>query len=182
MPFRAVAATTGFALLLLTGGCHQIKVKTEGDAAADFSARKTYAWGHGAGLDTGDPRFDSPQMQTHIRSVVETILAAKGFTKAEAGDPDFVIEYAANIGVASSTITRRGHSDSGMQDWRWTGTTTDDYEKGTLVMRMAEPTTGRSLWRAVASGVLRDQADAAERREGMGKVLRKMLRQFPPEP
>lgn len=179
---KTVAATTCFALLLLTGGCSPIKVQTRYDAAADFSARKTYAWRSGSSnLDTGDPRFDNPQMGMQIRSVVEIVLADKGFEKAGSGDPDFVIECVASIGSGSSTVTRSFYSDDSVQDWRWMGSNTVDYEKGALVLEMTAPTTGRSLWRAAASGVLKKQADAVERRERLGKALREMLDHFPPE-
>jgi hypothetical protein len=179
---RAVAITTCLGLLLLTGGCRPIKVQTGVDPAADFSARKTYAWRGDPTFDTGDPRFDNPQMGRQIRQVVEAELAAKGFQKTDSGSPDFLVECVGGVGAGSSTVTRFIRRDDSVQDWRWTGSNTIDYEKGMVVLNMSDPTTGRSLWRAAASGVLKEQADAAERRERLANVLRKMLEHFPPEP
>jgi hypothetical protein len=179
---RGVAITACVVLLLLTGGCRPIKVQTGCDPAADFSTRKTYAWRGSSNLDTGDPRFDNPRMGMEIRQVVETVMAAKGFERSDTGDPGFLIECLGGVGSGSSTVNRFIVRDDSVQDWRWTGSNTVDYEKGMLVLNISDPTTGRSLWRAVASGVLKKQADAAERREGLAKALRKMLDPFPPEP
>jgi hypothetical protein len=179
---RAVAIATCLALLLLTGGCRPIKIQTGCDPAADFSTRRTYAWRGSPNFDTGDPRFDSPRMGVQIREVVDSVLAAKGFERTDTGDPRFLIECVGGVGSGSSTVNRFIARDDSVQDWRWTGSNTVDYEKGMVVLNMSDPTTGRSLWRAVASGVLKKQADAAERRERLGEALREMLDRFPPQP
>jgi hypothetical protein len=51
-----------------------------------------------------------------------------------------------------------------------------------LMLNMRDPTTGRSLWGTVPSGMLKKQANAAARRERLGEALRKMFDPFPPEP
>jgi hypothetical protein len=121
-------------------------------------------------------------MEQQIRRVVETALTAKGFEKAEAGEPGFLIEYAAGIGSGSSTVRRSFRPEDSRKDWRWTGSNTASYEKGILMLEMSDPATGRPLWRAAASAVLKEQADAAARRKGVERVLRQMLDRFPPKP
>jgi uncharacterized protein DUF4136 len=167
--------------LLLTSGCHPISVKTGYDRGADFAGRRVYAWQAATKLDTGDPRFDTQQMERAIRGAADAMLAAKGFQKTDSANPDFLVGYAADIESGTSTVTRQRMLGDTSGEWAWTGSHTVDYESGALVLEMTDPTTKRILWRAVASAVVIERATAAERQERIGKAVRKMLVDFPPQ-
>ena len=166
--------------LLLVGGCHPITVKTGFDPGANFAGRKTYGWQPGAKLDTGNPRFDTPEFEAELRRTVDATLSGKGFRSSDSDHPDFLVGYTSKTKSASSTVTRERTFSTTGQDWQWTGSNTAHYEVGSLVLEMTEPGTSRLLWRAVASAVVIDRASAAERQERIGKAVRKMLDDFPP--
>ncbi len=170
-----------FSALLLTSGCHPISVNTGYDRDANFAGRRMYAWGAATKLDTGDPRFDTQQMEREIRSAVDATLAAKGFQKTDSANPDFLVGYAADVASGRSTVTRQRTLGDTSGEWAWTGSHTVDYETGALVLEMTDPTTKRILWRAVASAVVIERATAVERQERIGKAVRKMLDDFPPQ-
>ena len=167
--------------LLLTSGCHPISVKTGYDRGANFGSRRMYAWQAAAKLDTGDPRIDTQQMERAIRSAVDATLAAKGFQKTDSANPDFLVGYAADIESGTSTVTRQRTLGDTSGEWAWVGSNTVDYETGALVLEMTDPTTKRILWQAVASAVVIERATPAERQERIGKAVRKMLADFPPQ-
>src|SRR5262245_19129716 len=82
-------------MLLFTSGCHPISVKTDYDRSTSFAGRRTYAWHSDAKLETRDPRFDTPQIESEIRNGVDTALAPKGFQKTDTAEPDFFVGYEA---------------------------------------------------------------------------------------
>jgi uncharacterized protein DUF4136 len=167
--------------LLYTSGCHPISVKTDYHRGASFAGLRTYAWHAAAKVDTRDPRFDTPQIEREIRNGVDAALAAKGFRQTETVPPDFLVGYSAKLESGSSTVAiRRTLGDSSF-DWGWTSSHTVDYETGALMLEMTDPTTQRMLWRAVASAVVIEQATSTERQERIGKAVRKMLDDFPPQ-
>ena len=163
--------------LLLTAGCHPISVKTDYDHGVSFAHLRAYAWQAAAKLDTGDPRFDTRRIDGEIRNSVDTTLAAKGFQKTEAAQADFLVGYSATLSSGSNTVTRQ----QTVGDWTRTSSHTVDYETGALVLEMTDPAAQRTLWRADASAVVIEQASAAERQARIGKAVRKMLEDFPPQ-
>jgi len=175
------SAVYAFSALLLTSGCYPISVKTGYDRGANFAGRRMYAWDNAAKLDTGDSRIDTQQMERAIRGAVEATLAAKGFQQTDSANPDFLVGYSADIELGTSTVTRQRTLGDSTGEWAWTGSNTVDYETGALVLKMTDPTTKRILWEAVASAVVVERATSAERQERIGKAVRKMLADFPPQ-
>ena len=167
--------------LLLTNGCHPISVKTAYDHGANFAGRKIYAWQATTNLDTGDPRFDTQRMAREIRSTVEATLAAKGFQKTDSVHPDFLVGYAANIEFKANTLSDQRTFGNASWGWVRTDSKMADYETGALVLEMTDPITKRILWQAVASAVVMERASAVERQARIGKAVRKMLDDFPPQ-
>jgi len=167
--------------LLLASGCHPISIKTDYDRGANFAGRKMYAWQAATKLDTGDPRFDTRQIEREIRHGVDAVLAAKGFQETDAANPDFVVGYSADISSGTSTVAHQRTVGEASWGWVLTGSHTADYETGALLLEMTDPTTKRILWHAVASTVVIEHASAAERQARIGKAVRKMLDDFPPQ-
>lgn len=134
-----------FSALLLTSGCHSISVKTGYDRGANFAGRRTYAWQAATKLDTGDPRFDTQQMERAIRAAVDATLAAKGFQKTDSASPDLLVGYTADVESGTSTVNYQRTFVDPTGEWTrtWTGSHTADYETGALVLEMTDPTTKR---------------------------------------
>jgi uncharacterized protein DUF4136 len=176
---RALATVYPCAVLILSG-CHPITIKTDYNGTANFAALRTYAWQPDAKLDTGDPRFDTLQIDREIRAVVDAALAAKGMHKTESASVDFLVGYRASMASGSSTVTRQRQLGDTDASWGFVGSNTVDYETGTLVLEMTDPNTRQMLWRAGASAVVIEQISSSERRERIGKAVQKMMDKFPP--
>jgi uncharacterized protein DUF4136 len=176
---RALAIVFPCALLMLSG-CHPVTIKTDHNRTANFAALRTYAWQPGAKLDTGDPRFDSVQIDREIRAVVDTALAAKGLRKTESASVDVLVGYRAAMESGSSTVTRQRQFGDTDASWGFVGSNTVDFESGTLVLEMTDPNTRQMLWRANASAVVIEQATSTERRKRIREAVQKMIDKFPP--
>ena len=78
-------AATSIALAMI--GCSSVSVSSDYDPAVDFSKYKTYSWGT---MDNPNDALRNNQLVLQrVYNAIDTVLQAKGFTKAES-DPDFV--------------------------------------------------------------------------------------------
>ena len=80
-----ITHATAAILVALAAGCSSVTVKTDYDRSASFANLHTYAWRPGRPSPTGDPRFDSPELDAQIRAAVDRVLASKGYQLAGAG-------------------------------------------------------------------------------------------------
>ena len=174
-------------LLVALGGCSSIEVSNDYDASASFAAYRTYAWVPKPEERTGDLRLDSPLLHDRIREAVERHLAAKGYTKAESGSPDFLVTYhvAVKGKLNVSTISNYGYGP-GYRGARMAGpgTTTyvHEYEEGSLLVDIVDPTKRQLVWRGTARAEVPPTSTPEERTAKIDEAVGKILEGFPPKP
>ena len=162
--------------LLLVSGCTRVEVRTDHDAAVDFSRFNTYAWKRMP--VTGNPLLDG-----RIVSAVDGQLFAKGWRKVPG-------PQAQTVFAASTTTQERQRVDTfhngwgpGWHGWGWGGpvmTTSRvvSYRIGTLVVDLYDVGTRNAIWRGTASDIVSNDPVALQR--SLGEGVQKMFAQFPP--
>ena len=172
-------------LIALAAGCTTIKVASDFDPEADFSKLHSYAI-HAAPADAvTDPRVDNSLLDERIRAALDTELSAKGFQKLRGGSPDFLVSF--HVGVQSKldvTTLNRSYPYYGGYYGAWGGyseTMVREYEQGTLIIDVIDPSTGNLIWRGSAQSEVKDLKTPEARTKRINVVVERVLKNFPPQ-
>jgi hypothetical protein len=154
------------------------KVSYDYDKSADFTTFKTYA--HKDGTKVGQPLIDE-----RIVAAIDTQLAAKGFTKAEANPDVFVVYHVAFDKQKDISTFSSGYGGGyGPYGWGWgggwaggtTSTQVRDILVGTLVVDMADAKKGQIAWRGMATKEVKTQADPEKRDKSINDAMKKIFK------
>jgi len=175
-------------------------VETDWNKSYDYAKLKTYSWAPMPQEKTGDPRLDNRKLDEAIRSTIDQSLAQRGYQKVSEGNPDFWVNYYAQIqgkldvsekkmpyyakvtpqrgGVLSPTWNAMGDSFGSGRDLV---SVSQYYEEGTLVLDIAEPAQKTLLWRGAVSGVVKPDISDDKRKKRINEAVEKLLKDFPPK-
>jgi hypothetical protein len=145
---------------------------------ATFSDYVTYNWGPPDNLPVGDPRLDNnPFFRDHVMGTIEKKLAAIGYQRVAAGQPDLLIHYHASVNQkidVYSVDSQYGYCSGNCQPQFV------DYDQGTLMLDVVDAKTSKVVWRGwvqdVMNGVI-DNQDRLEKQVDAG--VTKMMLSFP---
>lgn len=168
-----------------------VKVKTEYDRSADFTAVRSYAWLPTPPYRThvapeADDRFLAQDtLDAPIHAAIDRALAAKGLAPATSGAPDcFLVYYAAfGMDINASVMGENYAYITGWGSPLLGATPTTSLrviEQGTLVLDMLNRDKKVAIWRGTATGAVdRDRTDE-QRRRVLDEAAQKMFKNFPP--
>jgi hypothetical protein len=145
----------------------------------DITKYRTFDWGPADALPTGDPRLDKdPVFGDYVQGAVEKGLAARGFARADAGQPDLLIHYHASVNEridVNRTERQYGYCQgSGCDPW------IVQYEAGTLVLDFVDARTNRLVWRGWAQESVDDALGNRDRMQRMiNEAVTRMLARLP---
>lgn len=172
----------GAALLALAlADCSSVRIDTDYDPNADFSALRSYAWLAETQPPTGDPRIDSALVDARIRGAVDAQLAERGLVEVDASRADFLVAY--HVAVERRLDVQTIYRSYGRAGWGGAGysdTVVRDYEEGTLLIDFLRPRTGDLLWRGSAQARLREQRTPEARDAYAQMIVGKILAAYPP--
>ena len=108
---RARCAVVAIAIggWLMATGCSSLKVDVDRDAAIVIPPGSTWAGGPEAtskrpeGLD---PRVNNSIIHGRVQQAVETVLAQKGFRRADVDSADFFVAYRVGVKDARQVVTQ----------------------------------------------------------------------------
>ena len=152
------------------------KTSFDYDKTANFAAFKTYA--QKDGTKVGDPLIDN-----RIVAAIDSEMAAKGLTKADA-KPDLTVVYHIAFDKQKDITA---YSTGGGMGYRWGGGwgTTDvrvnEILVGTLVIDVADTNKGEVVWRGMGVKEVDVQAKAEKRDKNNNAAVGKILKNFPPK-
>ena len=181
----------GASILLSLGllaGCAGLRVQTDYDENFDFSGRTSYAWLEPpvveaplGGAEAPDPFARNSLLDQRVRHAVDRALAAKGYRTSEE-DPAFRLQY--HVVLRDRTKIRPAAGAGGYYGRRYGGyygglggSTSYDYQEGTLLIDFIDARTGRIAWRGWSVGANRDGYFSAEK---VDESVDKILSEFPP--
>ena len=172
-------------LIALAAGCTTIKVASDFDPQANFSALHTYQFHLAPADDPADPRVQNSLLDERIRAAVDTELSTKGFQKLRSGSPDFLVSF--HVGVESKldvTTLNRSYPYYGGYYGAWGGyseTMVREYEQGTLMIDVIDPASGSLIWRGSAQSEVKDLKTPEARTKRINVVVERVLAKFPPQ-
>jgi hypothetical protein len=171
------------ALMLAPALVFAQKVSYDYEKSANFAGFKTYALKEGTKV--GQPLIDD-----RIVNAIETELAAKGLTKADA-NPDLYVVYHVAFDKQKdiSTFSSGYGGGYGPYGWGWGGgwaggtTTTQvrDILVGTLVIDMADAKKNQLAWRGMGVKEVNTQAKPEKRDKSINEAVKKILKNYPPK-
>jgi hypothetical protein len=167
------------ACLFATGCATSIRVETDFDPAQDFSGFRQYGW---------HDRVSAPDqlVEARIRTVIDSVMAAKGFVRAEAGlVPDFRLSFTAVAEEAlrvDSVATSLGYRRRGWGVGVSSTTRVHEYELGTLVIDVIDAAGERLLWRGSSERALAEGRTPEEKTADAREIVAAILQKFPPSP
>ncbi len=172
----ATAATTIWLILLGTGALAQ-SVTYDYDRAASFSSYKTYAWTRGTELRE---EFNHDR----IVRAIDGALVAKGLARVEpSANPDVFVAYHASLAENMEIVrSTHGWGPFGLGGDRWGAARVRPVLVGTLVIDISDARKGAVVWRSQASSDIRptDPPDSRDRK--IAKAMKKMFKNYPPNP
>lgn len=179
---RLVALSVALASLATLAGCAGFRVNTDYDPGADFSSFRTYAW---LPPQPGplDRRLHNDLVDARIRLAMESALAERGFDQAQSQKADFLITY--YLGIESRINVQTVHHTWGYSRRGWSGgvstrTHVDQYEQGTLMIDVLEPSTRRLVWRGSTDARIRQRSDPVSRQARISDAVEAIMKRFPP--
>jgi hypothetical protein len=176
-------AALALAVLLTPALAMAQKTSYDFDKTANFAAFKTYALKDGT--STGQPLVDQ-----RIVAAIDTELAAKGFTKAEANPDVFVVYHVAFDKQKDISTFSSGYGGGyGAYGWRyggaWAGgsatTTVRDILIGTLVVDLADAKKGELAWRGMGVKEVDTGANPEKRDKSINNAVKKIFKNYPPK-
>jgi hypothetical protein len=159
------------------------KVSYDYNKSSNFSSFKTYA--HKEGTKVGQPLIDD-----RIVAAIDTELAAKGLTKAEAS-PDVAVVYhiAFDKQKDISTYSSGYGGGYGPYGYGWgggwgggmTSTQVRDILIGTLVIDIADVKANQMAWRGMGVKEIDTQAKPEKRDKNISNAVKKIFKNYPPK-
>lgn len=181
------------ALLAGVAGCSTMEIRYDYDPKANFAGLKTYAWLEKPQKPTGDPRIDGNTiLENRIHEAVDSVLAARGFTKVTS-NADFLVAYHVSLDRRRSVQTLNryyGYGPGwgygyGAAYWPgyWAGareTYVYEYEEGTLILDIVNPESKELMWRGSAQDEVSFTSTPEKNQAQLNEAAQKMLEKFPP--
>ncbi|OGX11255.1 MAG: hypothetical protein A2351_07475 [Omnitrophica bacterium RIFOXYB12_FULL_50_7] len=182
-------------VMLVLAGCATMDIHSDFDCKADFSKLKTFSWVPDMKQESQDPRIANVVTDAKIRSVVEKVLATKGYQKSDVGQSDFLVAYQAAIEKKIDTrMTRFPYETPSTRDiasgnfaqdltWAYGGSQTflSQYEEGTLILDIVDPQKKKLMWRGTAKATLSEGRDSAKKEARLNEGVQKIFETFPPK-
>ena len=125
-----------------------------------------------------------------IVNAIDTELAAKGFTKAEANPDVFVVYHVAFDKQKDISTFSSGYGGGyGPYGWGWGGcwaggtstTQVRDILIGTLVVDIADAKKGELAWRGMATKEVSQQTKPEKRDKNISEAVKKIFKNYPPK-
>ena len=173
--------------------CSTVKVSTDYDQSADFTALKGFNWlPESATVEKENAYLNNRIMDVRITKAIDNQLVAQGFSFSTA--PDFYVNYSITSEKKTNIRTYDNYSGYG-PSWGWgvgyghrgmslsahTETRIDEYQQGSLVVDVIDPTSLELIWRGIGSKRLPESTDAAEMDKLVADVVSSILSKFPPK-
>jgi len=163
-------------LLAAFYGCSGISVRTDFDEKTDFTVYKTYDWIKFR-EESQSGLMNDPLLRKEIMDSVEKELAAKGYTPASGGAPDFFVAF--HMGSRKKIDVDHYYYTYGYRG-RLSGhdVSIRKYREGTLIIDIVDAAAKELVWRGHATSELHGREEAAgDARASVEAIIRK----FPPK-
>lgn len=174
-----------FCIALFSASCAEKTYTVAADRTinqeVDFSKYKTYTWASHVKDETNSSLFlNDLVFKNMVRSAVAYELDAKGYNLVQGPNADLVL----NFRVFEEPVEITGMT--GLGNNYWASTELYDYddrrtyqlEKGSIIVQMADKTTGKVVWQGYASG-LTDGNVFDKNKDHVATAVSKIFERYP---
>ena len=163
--------------------CSGIRVTTDYDPNADFSDVRSYAWLDESSGVEGDRPDVASLLDRRVRAAVEAEFQRKGIQRVDRSAAKVLVTY--HLGVESKldvdTInTGYGYGPYGRYGGISSTTTVREYQEGTLLIDVVEPSSKQLVWRGAGQARIREYSKPEEREQRINQAVKEILEKFPP--
>ena len=166
------------------------KIQAQRDPAFDFSKLTTWKWnadGPGVVKVIVSERSNSEAVQKkyepEIVKAVEEQFAARGYTPATIGTPDFVATYylLITVGMSSQTMGQFLPSNAqwGIPLFAPATQSMTVYPQGTLVLDVSSPAASGMIWRGMAEAKIDLENSETKRVSRIRTIIKDLVAKFP---
>ena len=159
--------------VFIFSGCSVVSVSTDFDPSVSIDKFKTYAI---VPFEQGDALINN-----RINVAIQTELSSKSYLLVNADKAEFIVLYRYTSKDKSQTSTQ--YVGGGMGRYgRYGGfytTSTYNYTEGNFEIRMANPKTKDTFWRAEGVNTLKSFDTPDERTKYTNEIVHKMLEKYP---
>jgi len=169
-----------FFILIIAVSCSSIKVSSDYDKTAGFSAYKTYTFTQ----EALNIQLDDLNKNRLINAVTSE-LSAKGFTKAES-NPDVLIDIKIKAEQKQTATATSSGGYGGGYGYRWGGgfSTTqinyDTYIDGTLFIDMIDASKKQLVWQGRGTKTIDQDANQDKREKNINYAVKQIFMKYPP--
>lgn len=181
------------ALVCGLGGlaCSSLRVASNFDPNVDFTKIRSYAWLDQRSGVEGDWNDVSSLLDRRIRRAIDAELLGKGLAISDRESADVLVSY--HLGVEKKLDVRTIHTGYGYGagwhgfDGRYgayspgrTETYVSEYEEGTLLVDLIEPSKKELIWRGAGQARVNRSSSPEDRKKRIREVVEKVLAAYPP--
>ena len=167
-------------IMIIAASCSTIKVSSDYDKTAGFSAYKTYTFTQEAlNIQLDDLN------KNRLINAITTELSAKGFTKAES-NPDVLIDVKLKGEQKQTATATSSGGYGGGYGYRWGGgfSTTqinyDTYIDGTLFIDMIDASKKQLVWQGRGTKTIEPDANQDKREKNINYAVKQIFMKYPP--
>ena len=167
-------------IMIIAASCSTIKVSSDYDKTAGFSAYKTYTFTQEAlNIQLDDLN------KNRLINAITTELSAKGFTKAES-NPDVLIDIKLKGEQKQTATATSSGGYGGGYGYRWGGgfSTTqinyDTYIDGTLFIDMIDASKKQLVWQGRGTKTIDQDANQDKREKNINYAVKQIFMKYPP--
>lgn len=158
----------------LAAGCASAAVKTKTSPSFDVSAYRTYEWGTPAPVVIADQERerDAAVLEWTIRNAIDQTLAAKGYQRIVAGDPDFLVDFGVRLEEKSADTFGQyiKYRDEGGKQGLGSAFVFG-YEQGSVAIEITDARSSTRLWTGSERIVLDDGQDVTKLEDAASRIL-----------
>jgi uncharacterized protein DUF4136 len=164
--------------------CSGVRVTTDYDPSADFSGVRSYAWFDERSGVQGDRADVTSLLDRRVRSAVDAELQRKGLARVDKGAAKIVVTY--HLGVETKLDVNTVNTGYGYGRYgRFGGvggttTTVSEYQEGTLLIDMIDPSSKQLIWRGSGQARIRQSSTPEDREKRINEAVKQILADFPP--
>jgi hypothetical protein len=167
-------------IMIIAASCSTIKVSSDYDKTAGFSAYKTYAFTQEAlNIQLDDLN------KNRLINAITTELSAKGFTKAES-NPDVLIDVKLKGEQKQTATATSSGGYGGGYGYRWgrgfstTQINYDTYIDGTLFIDMIDASKKQLVWQGRGTKTIDQDANQDKREKNINYAVKQIFMKYPP--
>jgi hypothetical protein len=160
--------------LILSVGCAPVTVSYDYDKSVDFATLKTYDW-----LDIPLEEQADELTVKRIKNSIDSQLNAKGFARTTAS-PGFVILLHGFTEIVTNVVDWGPTYGGYYSYWHNNRVNVYEYEEGTVILDIIDPTTKDLIWRGRSTGMVESQLTPEERDKKINESVALLMQNFPP--